>query len=362
MNRGIYTVKIVRNIDKKLIQEWNSLWKRAQKATAFNSYEWFLTCITTYEIKQFELVVCYENNKLVGILPLIVAKQFGIRVASSLCDNFTIETPFLLENYSKPLVKAFFSAIYKKKNLYISKIDEEITATLAAIFPNMFFSIIATCPFIPFNEDPLHRVSKSTQKNVKKVLKDYGHDLKFELYDNSDDLEKYLEIMFTIEKNSSKQKRGRAIFSEEITKSFYKNTIKFASKFVRIGILYYQEKPIVYQYGFQFKDIFDAYQTSYLYEYRKLEPGKTMIITILSKLKEQSIKKLSLGGGISSYKEEFAKSYEFAYDLYSSKNPLIMTWWKMINRARRIKKVTFPEKYTRDHEFQYVVYPKSKNL
>ena len=70
-------------------------------------------------------------------------------------------------------------------------------------------------------------------------------------------------------------------------------------------------------------------------------------------LNKKGVTIMDQGGGISSYKMSFANDYKLLYNVYFSHNPLTMLSWKMVNRARRIKQVIRPKKYTRDHEFLF---------
>ena len=159
--------------------------------------------------------------------------------------------------------------------------------------------------------------------------------------------------MFAIDQKSGKQRHSKDIFSNKEERDFYTNIVKYCQRFVQLCFLYYENTPIAYSFNFKNRKIYVGYQTSYLLERRKLSPGKVMIIYMLEKLKKDSADLLDLCGGISYYKQEFTLKYYFQHNLYYSKSFLVMKWWKLINLARRIKQIVFPEKFTRDHEFLF---------
>ncbi len=346
-----YKTITIKELDKKFITQWQKLWERAENANIFNSYEWFLMYKEAYKIKEYEIYACFEDEKLIAVLAVVSSKRFGIPVFSPIGE--TVEPSFLIEYYEKKLFKHFFSNIIKKKNLYLVKVDEKAVVLLKAIFPQMFFPLMSANPYILIGEDPFRLMSKSNHKNLKKVLRRNADELRFELYDDTSDLNKYLQMMFSIEGKSAKKLRSMDIFSKQENREFFENIVKHCRKFVRIGVLYYQDTPIAYQFGLQYKDIFLAHQTAYLFEYRKFDPGKTMLARLLQQLVGSSVTLFDLGGGMSMYKREFTPEYHFLYDLYYSRNILFVLWWKSINEVRRIKQILFPIKNTRDHEFLF---------
>ncbi|HZE86807.1 MAG TPA: GNAT family N-acetyltransferase [Methylomirabilota bacterium] len=359
MNTTKYQIHTIKNLEETLIKEWKQLWEQAENATIFNSYEWFVSCQEVEKFKEYEIHVCYKDDKLVGLLPLQASYQFGIKVMSVVGKAFLVDTPFLLQTYDASLLEHFFKHIITKKNIYLQKIDNQAASLLQILFPKMFFPLMSVNPYITITDDPFASVSPSTVSQIKKMLRKNPGQFRFEIFDGEIDLEKHLQTMFAVEQNSSKKQRSMDIFSKQQNKDFFTAISKNAKKFVRIGFLYYDTIPISYQFGFLCSKEFIAYQTSYLNEYRKLRPGKTMLFHLLQSLKEQ-VRIIDLGGGISAYKQEFTPDYHFLYDMYYSRNLFIMLWWKFINIVRRLKQIIFPQKFTQDHRFLFKPYSLQK--
>lgn len=353
MNSQKYRFEIIKHVDEKSIKQWKELWENGENANIFNSYGWFQTCIETYNIKNYEIHACFRDEKLVAVLPLRVYRRYGVKVSGTLCNNFLVDTAFLLESQDPELIKYFFNSIITKGNLYIHKIDNKSVDYLHHLFPGIFFSLMSANPYVDISKDQLSSVSKSTLDQIKKIIRKNPDQLRFNIYGGLDNLPSHLATMFNLEHNSSKKMRGMDIFSQSKNRDFFTNLVKNCGNLVRIGFLYYNNLPISYQFGFLYNNIFVAYQTSFLFEYAKLRPGKTMLYHLLENLKDNNVGILDLGGGVSTYKQEFTPRYRLLYDLYSSKNIFVITWWKSINLARRIKQIAFPKKFTRDHEFLF---------
>ena len=150
------------------------------------------------------------------------------------------------------------------------------------------------------------------------------------------------------------------IFSDPTTKKFFITISNNAKNLVHFTFLCYQNIPIAYLFSFSYRKILAGYQTAYLYDYGKLRPGKTMFYHLLQSLTDKNKETLDLGGGLSTYKQQFTSDYRLLYGLSYSNNKLFMIWWRTINFSRRIKQIFFHIKNSRDHEFLFKTYKSSQ--
>jgi CelD/BcsL family acetyltransferase involved in cellulose biosynthesis len=352
MSKESYQIHITSQLDDQLIQEWQALWERAENKNVFNSYGWFCTARDTYRITDIEFFTCYKDERLVAIVPLCPSKKFGISVLGVVGSRFLVDTAFLVESYDKELLRVFFGSILAKHALYIRQMDSKVCEILQEIFPQLFFALASVNPRVTITGDPFAQMSSSTMKQIKKIIRQNPDQLHFTLFDGQSELEKHLQTMFELEQDSAKKTRGMDLFSHKENREFFINFSNNHLAQVRIGFLTFENKPIAYQFGFLVRNLFIAYQTAYRSEYGKLRPGKTMLYHLFKSLKDQA-DIVDLGGGISTYKMEFTSEYRLLYDVYFSKNGLVMAYWKFINAVRRFKQVLLPKKFTRDHEFLF---------
>jgi CelD/BcsL family acetyltransferase involved in cellulose biosynthesis len=350
MRQQQYRTEKIVILDASLIKQWKQLWKKAVNASVFNSYEWFLTYQKSHVTREF--YVCYQGETLVAILPLRKTKKFGVSVLTALGGNFLVESAFLVERYDKALLSSFFQQIFFSNTIFLPKIDEQAVVLLSRIFPQLFFTVMSVNPILPISVDSFNVVSKSTLRQIRKVLKHNEGKYTFVMYTGKD-VEKQMTHMFSIDKKSAKSTRAMDIFSKKENRDAFLTMSKQLSKYVCLGFLSFDGKPIAYQFGFMYQGTFAAYQTSYLVEYRKIRPGKLLFYYLIKYLQELGIQSLDLGGGISTYKQEFTPEYRVLYDLYFSSNNAIVFWWKFINWIRRKKQIVFKKKFTRDHEFLF---------
>jgi len=353
MRKEDYSINTIKKLDESIIKQWKELWEKAENANIYNSYEWFLACVETFTIKEYEVYVCYKDGKLIAVLPLQPYKCFGVKVYGTFCRERLVDTPFLMKNYEKETFKYFFENVFKRHNIYLQKLDDKATKILHELFPHLFIVLISVNPFIDLTGDPISAMLKSMVNRITKIMKKNTDVLRYEIYNTN--LQKYFKALLALQEKSSKKTRSMDIFEDKKTKDYYSALIKYCNKFVRINILYYNDLPIVYEFGFLYKNMYVGDQISYHNDYKQLSPGKIMIFRLIEHLKNKNkqVTTLDQGGGISDYKQQFTQKYRLFYNVYYSNNIFVLFWWKSINKIRRVKQVLFPKKFTRDHEFLF---------
>ncbi|HWY79083.1 MAG TPA: GNAT family N-acetyltransferase [Candidatus Sulfotelmatobacter sp.] len=351
MSKVVYKLEKITKLTDTLISEWKLLWERAENANIFNSYEWFCAYDAINEKKNYVFYICYKNNSLVAILPLEQYRSFGVPVFGTLCRDHLGDTAFLMETYNGALFRYFFGSILKNKNLYLQKIDSRATAMLHQLFPDIYFSLMSVNPIIYLQKELFKNASSSSIKRIEKNIEKYANHLNYIMYSNN--LQKHFESMLNLQLQSSKNARSLDIFRNKNIRDYYSSLIKYASRFIRINFIFYDNVPIAYEYGFQCGDRYSGDQISFHNKYRKFMPGKLMIYYIAKHLKQNNSLFLDQGGGIHSYKMDFTKEYRLLYNMYYSRNVFFMMWWKIINKARRLRQIVYPKKHTRDHEFLF---------
>lgn len=350
MAKQIFTFNTVEQVDTTLKNEWKGLWNRAENATIFNSYEWF-NAVSKLKKEKIYIFCCYKNKKLVALVPLQKDRCFGVPVYTTLCNERLGDTSFLMETYEPKLFQYFFANIFKKKNVFLQKFDDKAAKLLHKFFPHLLIPLISVNPTITFDGDPFASASQSMINQTKRLMRKNEKTITFKMYDR--DLKKHYKTMLKLHDATAKSKKDMNIFSDENNKKYYESLVDNCSQNVRISFLYFNNTPIAYEYGFQYKNIYVGEQIAYHYDYRKLSPGKMMVLHIIEHLKRIHVNNLDMGGGISSYKQAFTKDYRLLYNVYSSPNLAIRVWWGLFNALRRMNQILFPKKNTRDHEFLF---------
>lgn len=348
-----YEFIIYKKVENKLKSDWNSLWKRSKNATIFNSYQWFEVSCRTLNVKNIKLYTCWDHGKLVAIMPAYDKKHFGIRVTAPLVYKH-VSTPILTENYNKDLVSFYFGNLVKHKNIYISKISQELTDILRQRFSEGLFYSMSANPILNKKNDPNIFSTEKHHKNIKKILRKNKTLLEFKKYEKSEELTKYLKLIFQIEQASTKKQHNKDLFSKQKNRLYFESIVRYCGDFVKIFILYYKGEPIAYDFVFEYADVFYGYQCAYMSGYEKLSPG--MLITLLEMKfisNSSNLNYFDLGGGMSYYKQRFTTDYYVLFDFLYSKHLFIRAWWKAIIFARRTRQILFPEKFSDDYKFLF---------
>ncbi len=353
MSEKKYIVKVLDSLDDSFIAEWKALWERGVNGNIFNSYEWFLTCEKTYHFREFAVYACYEEERLVGVLAVVFSKLYGVRVASVPGGVYVVEPPVLLEVYDGGITDAIFGRLGAEHNFFINKINKEEWELVRGSVPGALGVLSSVNPYLEIGDDPFRFVSKNNMSNLGRKMRKYKDNFSFEMYDAQDDLNTCLQEMIAVEQESSKKREDMDLFSSEVNREIYKNMIKYCRKFVSVCFLRYDDKAIAYSFNFTHRKVFLFFQTAFLFEYRKMSPGKVMVVYLLRFLKEHGFGVCDFSGGVSRYKRDFVPEFYFQYNVMYSRSTFVMGWWSLVNSVRRIRQVLLPKKNTKDHEFLF---------
>lgn len=348
-----YQIKTFYEIDQNLIKEWDSLWINAINATIFNSYAWFKATSKTKQLNNCIIYLCYQNDELVAILPLVEERRFGIKVLTTHLGSYISDEAIVLKEHNPKVLKELILEISKNNNLYLTRVSSTNVQDLKNILPQIFYSVIGVNPIINLKADPLSSFSKTSKKKLESILKKAGDKIVLKIFSGNHDLNEVLKIMIDIDTNSGKQRNSRDIFTKDEERRFFTNLVNYCREYIEISLLYYDGQPIAYTFNLKGGKVYFGYQTSYLFEYRKLSPGKLVLMKSLKEIAHSGYNLLDCGEGLSAFKQEFTKDYKLKYDLHYSRNSLVMLWWKSIIFARRLKQVLMPEKNSRDYEFLF---------
>lgn len=349
----IYQIKEINQLNEELIDNWNILWRNSQKQNIFNSYQWFKTCLDFSRNKNYIIYLIYRNNDIVGILPLIKSKNFGIESLTTIGNKHLVYTGILLLNYEDEIIKFTFQNIIKKNNLFLNKLDSELAHKIKRLFPESFIHIMSINPYLKINPDPLRYIKKENFQNINRRIKKYPFPPELIILNSKKEMEIYIEKIFKIEQNSSKKTKNMDIFKDNKNKIFYRNLIKNCPEFINIAILKTGTEIISYSINFLNKQNFICYQTAFLAKYAKFAPGKIMTLKLLSTLKKDNIRSIDFGGGLNFFKLEFTPNYFLLYNCYLTNHILFIYWWRFINKLRRYKQILFTKEFTRDHELLF---------
>lgn len=345
-----YKTQVLNSIDSSFRKEWGVLWSNAENANLFNSPDWF----SSANPREFKIIAVYESGKLVAVMPLCKISAFKVPVLAPILHEFVVNTPFLVKQVTFKLVRKLFNAASMEGNLYINKIDTKEAIILRKAFPEGIFPLISVNPHIALDKgDPFRYVSSKNKHEIRRILRKFGDSVAIKILSSKREIREFLPNMFEIDRNSAKEKRAMSIFTKEENRIVFNDFVNKLGKYIEITVLLYKDKPVAYIFCFKSNKAYILYQASYLLEARNISPGKIIITKLLEIISNRKFTLFDFSGGVSAYKQDFTSEYYIQYNLYFSNNKFIRIWWRYINKARRLKQILFPLKYTKDHEFLF---------
>ena len=334
-------IKKITQLSQEEIALWQALWDKTPTAHFFNSPQYFLAFLSAFPM-DYEVYFGYENDCLFAVVPLIEGKKYGIKT-KMLPDRkkgFMDKSAILLEKNDRETFEKIVLEIGKENNLFLKDLSEDIFLSGEKIRQG-FFQFETVCPRTFLCQDPFAKMKTKQRREIKRRMRKFGQDLKFELVENPtlDDFEKMKEI----EKNSHKQREGIALFELEDAKKIYTSFFQNCKKFCVVSFLYYQGKLIAHLFGFVYGKTFLCTHMAFDEKYSNISPGKILVYDVKKELCEKDFKIFDFSKGDSQLKREFMCFFPSQYNLYFSKNKLVLGWWKMIvgmkEIVRKVKRI-----------------------
>jgi len=337
-------------LNEKLINDWKELWENAANASFFNSYEWFLVCLKTYNITDYKILLCYQENKLMAILPGVMKNKFGAPVLTSASGLEHVPgSPLLVRNYESGLIKYAVDAFGRQHNIYISHVNEDLAKEIKKAYKQVLASTIAKHPYIDFSKDANSFFSDRARREVRNKMKGAGGALSYSLDEVGENSHQILQTLIAVDQGSAKKLKGEDTFSEQINIDLFKNILYLCPQFVRIAYLKYHDRPIAYIFNFASNYSLEEFHTAYLADHAKLSPGKMLLYQLVDDLSQKTFKKYEFGLGFTG----LSPDVEFQYDIYYSRHTVIRLWWHILNTIRRTKQVLFHRDFFKDYEFLF---------
>ena len=345
-----YQTKIITKLDKKLLSAWESLWNESKFAHPFNSPAWFHLNSKLENFKEYKILTITNNQKLVGILPLVYSKKFGIHILQSPGGKYLDRSSLLIKSIDSEIITVLFNALKKEKDVFLHELPEDIAKMIKETDPTVTTIKVSVSPYLLLENNP-YRFVPSDVKNkiVNRLKKNESHIIFKTFFGNKDSL----TIAIELDKRSSKEKQGKQTFSTDYDIQFFEELLHMYKKDFIVDILYFDEIPFAYSIGLRYKNTFHAISTAYDEKHKYLQPGKTLLYFILQRLSDDKLEFFDFSRGLSSVKRDFTPFAATQYDIVLTNNKIIKLWWIFIENSRR---------YILSHKTLYGIYLKIKKV
>jgi len=346
---------LYKTIDQKFIKEWQLLWEKSSYANYTNSPQWFLSAVDAFKFKNYAIIAIYEEEKLIATGAFVKEKKYGLSVYTIAPADFVCGEPFLLDWENKLLIKTFvanllalgivnFTNLPEKIVLALQKETKQLNVTKQTI--NLFFSI---------KKDDKEKVLIPKRSRLTNRIRGLEEQFVMESFDGTNS--KGLELVFSIDKESSKEKKGYSAFANKNIRSFYKNLSQKLEKKFLVAVMFYNEKPIAYYIGFIVKGVFYWSQNAYISEYGQYSPGKVLLVKLIDFLGTKNVTEIDFGSGDYPMKRLLTDEYRDMYQMTISKNAFVRLYMQYINK---IENNLYEKLY--NNKMLYATYRKGKKL
>ena len=314
----------VTSMDKHLLKDWSNLWEESPFKNYFNSPDWFLACLETFKYPQYLILACYEDSKIVGILPLVKTKKYGISVFGSAGNQYYDKSSLLLLNNNHHILINLLEKLNKTGNYYLSEVDQTTANNALFYIRKLGIAKSSICPYLPFLSNPDKYLKKEVTNKILRKLEEEKDNIDFKV--SIGKVKANLRDIIEIESESLKMKENKDIFSNKLFRKLCMKLDRLNSKNIMINFLFYKNEPICYQFNFLYNKTFIACSTAYKSRFKYLFPGKLLTYLLLKKLVKMGINTVDFSRGINEFKREFTPYSYQQYSICHASNPLITHW------------------------------------
>jgi CelD/BcsL family acetyltransferase involved in cellulose biosynthesis len=310
--------------DQNLWRQWNSLALRMERPEVFYTYEWALAVQTAYHASLKPLLFLgYEGDDLVGVAPLALdAAQQNISLLAGTTADYCdfLSSPQMRDEF----IGAVFGELRKMGANFLALANlPEDSATPAAICAgarrnNFHFYVRRAylCAQVDIGYGAQRQQLKAALTG-KKRLRRYLREMEREGPVTFIDLKSYELIKAALpgfadahvarfkatHRVSSLSTRERLVFLEELARRFSETGV------VTLSLLMIAERPVAWNYGFQFHGSWFWYQPTFDGAQEQNSPGYCLLSRIVTEACDmQEMKVVDLGLGAEGYKERFGNS------------------------------------------------------
>jgi CelD/BcsL family acetyltransferase involved in cellulose biosynthesis len=321
-----FKIKIQTKLGDKDFRKWQVLWQKSEYSYIQNSPSWFQAYSRAYSIQDYKVIFITEENRLRLVLPLVRSRVMFISSYTFPGERMIDHSGLLVDRQDYRLINFLLKEVKNLKNVYLGENTRKLFKPNLNNNLNLFFKDSSVNYYLKMKNDPLRSMSK---KNYRKILNRYSknrNNLDHRCYDGNSTYA--IEKIFKLSAKSHKRKvKGYTDPFANDNGIFLLELFKRIPEKVTIDILFFNKQPIAFFLGYVHKSTYFAFQTAYLSEFRKLNPGKVLLYLLFKRLQNEEITMLDFGRGESHLKKELTNSKRRNIDVYLSNNPLVLFWW-----------------------------------
>jgi hypothetical protein len=284
------------------------------------------------------------DGKLALIIPLVQEKIYGIPALRFPGGKYLDKSAILYKNFDKEIIRETIEAITKLGNFYLEELSEELTGIITETNKNISKKESSISPYIPIEDNPFRYLTTFNRNKMMNRIKNNIDHLSYQTFYGD---AQGLEVAYAVDRISRKMKKGQGTFVNEKEKQFFSALLKTYKKDFSIDVVYFDNNPIVYGIGLRYKNTYQALNTAYDDNYKYMQPGKTLLYYLLTRLKDEQVEIFDFSRGVNSLKTDFTPLSEKHHEAFYTKSFAARQWLITVKTQREnlLNNKTFYQTY-----------------
>jgi CelD/BcsL family acetyltransferase involved in cellulose biosynthesis len=316
------TIQKYNSLDLVFIAAWEKLWSASLFSHCYNTPVWYAACQEAFRYQSDLIIAAYEQDRLVGVLPLVRSRRYGVSVWTSPGGDHLGISSLLVGELDVSVMRKLFEAAAEHGTINAQELTMETMRVLKDSKERWSISESSISWHTTLDHPSSEFMSAHSRKRLERIQRQQKDALQLKVYTGIEVSQHFSEMML-IEKNSFKPGDGRDVFHDARTLELYRALSQHASERTLLSILYYNAVPIAYHFGMSYRQTYEGFQTSYDLQHRKLMPGKILVLLLFQALRERGIKVVDFGRGDHPAKRQFADQSVVQYTAVHASNQLI---------------------------------------
>lgn len=307
--------------------EWNMLVK-VSRDEPFYRHEFIRSWIENFAPNEKLKILTGRDRfgKLIAALPLVIKREpiYRLPVWQLISPTNVYSCRFdLIAEAEEIAARAFFFYLLKDKSWDVLKITDVpqdgnawqiySSAKEAGLPTGIYESQQSPYLLLPSSYDELTKgldsKFKANLRRRRKRLQEKGN-ISIERVVGGEQLTEHLQKCFEIERSGWKGRNGTAATQQEATYSFYAQIAPIAAKHNYLSLLFLKlnDKPIAFQLGFVYNDIYSLVMTSYDELFKECSPSHLLMEEVLKDSISRKLKKFDFLGCDLQWKKDWTQA------------------------------------------------------
>jgi len=315
-----------------LEDHWNNLLAKSSFPNIFLTWEWVTTWWKWFgRGDTLHLIVAFDGSEAVGILPLYTGKVsvfpgFRVKAIRLIGDGGPV-----FPDYLGPIVgeRDVERIIARLSECLLENVGDWNIIKLSGVLPETksvesFVNVLGQkfmteieegerCPYQPlpsnykaFVEGLASRRRESVRRVLRKAKKKY--DIGFKCYTSVDSVDEAFSLLTTSTRKSLRGQNRNNGFNRSDYLGFHREVAKAFSKrvWLRLYILWFNEVPVAFIYGYFYNRVFWYYQTGFDLAYGSEGPGSIILQLVIESVIGEGAGQFDFLRGDEDYKFHFA--------------------------------------------------------